>query len=84
MGGTVEKKICKHIARFFDAVKKELVANTENLLEDMRNSIRGTRENFAAQKAQAEMKAKTYETILYSLSAITCRVMEIRKQCGLD
>lgn len=79
-----EVEMREHISRTFEAIKKEVEANTSGSLRDMRKAMQSTRENFAAEKAQINQKLQTYTGILESLSAITARTTSVRAAYGLD
>ncbi len=79
-----ETTINTYIAEVFDSIKKEITNNTTGALKDIQKALQDTRENFAAEKAQADQKMQSYTAILESLSAITSRTAAVREAYGLS
>lgn len=80
----VDEKLREHVRTIFDTIKKEISANTTSAIKDLQKSIQKTRENYAAEKAQAEAQLQNYTTILESLSVITAHTTDVRKAYGLE
>ncbi len=80
----IAEKIRDHVRTIFDAIEKEISANTTSAIKDLQTSIQKTREDYAAEKAQAEAKLQSYTSILENLSEITGRTTAVRAAYGLD
>lgn len=68
----------------FAGIKNELRKNTEGTLSDLQHTLLKTRENYAAERAQAEQQLQDYTMIMENLSAITERTQQVRENYHLD
>ena len=73
-----------HISDTFSAIKREISDTTLKTTDDLKATLHALKEDFAGEKAQAEQKLQTYESILVGLSSITDRTSEVRAAYGLD
>lgn len=80
----IKDSLLDYVRNTFAALKKQVSDNTEGTLADLSKTLQKTRENFAAEKAQAEQTAKDYAAILESLSSISAHAQEVRQVYRLD
>ena len=73
-----------YVSTTFAGIKNELRKSTEGTLSDLQYTLSRTRENYAAEKAQAEQQLQDYTMIMENLSAITERTQRVREDYHLD
>lgn len=77
-------KLHDEIINAFNILEKNLNENTMDSLIDTQKTLINIKENYAAEKAHAEMEIKDYTEILEDVSSITDRALSIRKANELD